>query len=61
MGEVTSYSFAVDIYKTDTGSYEYGVVQEVDDDYQLLERGEADTLIEAADMASKSIRTLFTV
>lgn len=61
MKEIDCYSFAVDIYKTEAGSYEYGVVQEVDDDYQLLERGEADTLIEAAEMASRSIRTLFTV
>lgn len=61
MEEVVSYSFAVDIYKTENGTFEYGVVQEVDDDFQLLERGEADTLIEAADMASRSIRTLFTV
>ncbi len=61
MEEVVSYSFAVDVYQTETGSYEYGVVQEIDGEYQLLEKGEADTLIEAADMASRSIRTLFTV
>jgi hypothetical protein len=65
MEEIVSYSFAVDIYKTDAGTYAYGVFQELEseteDDLQLLETGEADTLAEAADMASKSIRTLFSV
>lgn len=66
MSEVISYSFAVDIYKNDNGGYTYGVFQEIeadDDDFdlELLETGEADTLQEAATMASKSIKTLFNV
>lgn len=63
--EVISFSFVVDIYRADNGKFEYGVLQEIetedDDDLQLLERGEADTLLEAAEMASKSIKTLFSV
>ena len=63
--EILSYSFAVDIYLTESGAYAYGVFQEIEsdteDDLQLLETGEADTLAEAAEMASKSIRTLFSV
>lgn len=65
MDEVISYSFAVDIYRNDNGTFTYGVFQEIesedDDDLVLLETGEADTLKEAADMAGKSINTLFSV
>ena len=67
MDEVISYSFAVDISKNEDGKYVYGVFQEFvgedmdDTDLELLESGEADTLKEAADMAGRSIKTLFSV
>lgn len=69
MDEVVAYSFAVDIYKNEEGKFAYGVFQELigsedsEDDYglELLESGEADTLKEAADMAGRSIKTLFNV
>ncbi|WMI33874.1 hypothetical protein SEA_PATELGO_191 [Streptomyces phage Patelgo] len=65
MEEIVSYSFAVDIYKNESGTYTYGVFQELesddDDELQLLESGEADTLAEAAEIAGRSIKTLFTV
>ena len=65
MEEIVSYSFAVDIYKNESGTYTYGVFQEIesdeDDELQLLETGEADTLAEAAEIAGRSIKTLFAV
>lgn len=66
MEEVISYSFAVEIFKTEEGKFGYGVFQEFESDddernLQLLETGGADTLVEAAEIASRSIKTLFTV
>jgi hypothetical protein len=63
MNEVGSYCFDVQIYVNEFGKYEYGVSQEFEIDgeesWELLESGSADTLAEAATMASNSIRTLF--
>jgi len=63
MEETVSYSFAVQIYRNDAGTYTYGVFQEIEseeeDDLQLLEVGEADTINEAAEMVGKSLKTLF--
>jgi predicted HTH domain antitoxin len=66
MEEIVSYSFAVQIYKNDSGTYTYGVFQELESEteeleLQLLEAGEADTLAEAAEIAGRSIKTLFVV
>lgn len=63
MEETVSYSFAVQIYRNDSGTYTYGVFQEIEsedeDDLQLLEVGEADTINEAAEMVGRSLKTLF--
>lgn len=63
MEETVSYSFAVQIYRNESGTYTYGVFQEIEsedeDDLQLLEVGEADTINEAAEMVGKSLKTLF--
>jgi len=63
--EIISYSFAVQIYKNDSGTYTYGVFQEIesetDVELQLLEAGETDTIEQAAEMAGTSIKTLFVV
>lgn len=63
MEETVSYSFAVQIYRNESGTYTYGVFQEVEseeeDDLQLLEVGEADTINEAAEMVGRSLKTLF--
>lgn len=59
------YSFAVQIFKNEDGTFNYGVFQEIEsdteDELQLLETGGADTLAETADMVGKSLRTLFSV
>lgn len=63
--EIVSYSFAVQIFKNEDDKFNYGVFQELesddDDELQLLETGEADTLAEAAEMVGSSIKTLFSV
>jgi hypothetical protein len=63
--EIISYSFAVQIFKNDADKFSYGVFQELEseteDDLQLLETGEADTLAEAAEMVGSSLKTLFSV
>jgi hypothetical protein len=63
--EIISCSFAVQIYRNDSGTYTYGVFQEIEseteDDLQLLEAGEAGTIEAAAEMAGNSIKTLFVV
>ena len=62
-----SYEFVVSVNLRDNGKFEYAIMQEFyegdcgDPDWELLESGEADTLEEAADMAGKSIRSLFVV
>ncbi len=64
MEEIVSYSFSVEISRSEDG-YAYSVIQQIEsleeDELQLLESGEADTLAEAAEMAGRSIKTLFTV
>jgi hypothetical protein len=65
--EITAYSFSVEIFKTEDGKFGYGVFQDFESEdkdelnLQLLETGGADTLVEAATMASDSIKTLFVV
>lgn len=54
-----SYSFAVEIFKNGDDKFSYGIFHEVNDELQLLESGEADTLIEAAETAGRSMKTLF--
>lgn len=63
MEETVSYSFSVQIDRNDSGTYNYAVFQEVqtedDDDLQLLESGEADTIDEATELVGSSLKTLF--
>lgn len=63
MEETVSYSFSVQIYRNESGTYTYGVFQEIEteeeDDLQLLEAGEADTINEAAELVGRSLKTLF--
>jgi len=63
--EITTYSFAVQIVKNEDNKFNYGVFQEIEseteDELQLLETGEADSLAEAAEMVGHSLKTLFSV
>lgn len=64
--EITAYSFSVEIFMTEEGTFGYGVFQEFESEdeepnLQLLETGGSDTLHEAAEMAANSIKTLFVV
>lgn len=63
--DIVSYSFAVQIFRNEDDRFNYGVFQELEsdteDELQLLETGEADTLLEAAEMVGNSIKTLFSV
>jgi len=57
--ELKTYELSVTITRQESGIFEWGIVQEIDDKFEFLAGGQEDTIDEASHRVREEIRALF--